>query len=279
MRPARERFAARALGHPGFVAGGLLCALLLAAGLISLLWTPWPPEAIDLARKLAPPDAQHWLGCDALGRDIASLLLAGALNALKVGLLAAGLAALMGSALGLLAAALGGWPEALIMRGCDLGQAFPALLLAIILAATRGPGLAIAITAIALHGVPAFARLARASARVQWQLDHVRAARAFGRGPLAIAWVHVLPAIAPLLIVQASSQFALAILSEAALAYLGLGTQAPEASWGRMLAEAQGWLFSAPLLAVWPGLAIALAVLGLNLLGDALRDLLDPRMP
>lgn len=276
---AAQAFWPRALRHGGFLAGAALLALIVAAALLSLWWTPWPPTAVDMARRLAPPDVQHWLGCDALGRDIASLLLAGARNALQVSLIAAGLGALGGTLLGLAAAASGGWREALLMRVCDLGQAFPALLLAIIGAATLGPGLTISISAIALHSVPGFARLVRAAAAVQWQRDYVRAARAYGLGRWAVARRHVLPNIAPLLLIQLSSQCALAILAEAALAYLGLGTQAPDPSWGRMLAEAQSWLFSAPLLGVWPGLAIAAAVLGLNLLGDALRELLDPRMP
>ncbi|MEJ5999851.1 ABC transporter permease [Paucibacter soli] len=268
----------RARRHRGFCAGAAIVLAVALTGLLSLLWTPWPPAEIELAARLQPPSAAHWLGTDGLGRDLVSQLMAGARNALLVGACAAGLGLLLGAGLGLLAAARRGWCEELIMRAADLGYAFPALLLAILLAASLGPGLAVAVLAIALHSVPVYARLTRGAALAQWQRDYVRAARAFGRGPLGVAWVHVLPNLLPLLIVQATIQFGLAILAEAALAFLGLGSQPPEPSWGRMLAEAQSWLFQAPLLAVWPGLAIALTVLGLNLLGDALRDLLDPRL-
>ncbi len=275
---SRSAWLVRALAHRGFCLGGLLVLGVLATALLSLLWTPWPIEQIALERRLQGPSSAHWLGTDALGRDIASLLMAGARNALLAGGGAVGLGLLLGAALGLLAAARRGWWDELIMRGADLGYAFPALLLALLLAATLGPGLATAMLAIALHSVPVYARLARGAALAQWERDYVRAARAFGRSPLAIARLHVLPNIAPLLIVQATLQFALAILAEAALAFLGLGSQPPEPSWGRMLAEAQSWLYQAPQLAVYPGLAIMLTVLGLNLLGDALRDLLDPRL-
>lgn len=274
----RHAFWPRALRHRGFCVGAALLLLAGGAGLLSLAWTPWPAQEIELARKLLPPGAAHWLGTDALGRDILSQLMAGARNALLVGAGAAGLGLLLGAALGLLAAARRGWCEELIMRAADLGYAFPALLLAVLLAATLGPGLAVAVLAIALHSVPVYARLTRGAALAQWERDYVRAARAFGLGPLAIARRHVLPNLLPLLIVQATLQFALAILAEAALSFLGLGSQPPEVSWGRMLAEAQSWLFQAPLLALWPGLAILFTVLGLNLLGDALRDLLDPRL-
>ncbi|MDN3919464.1 ABC transporter permease [Roseateles violae] len=254
----------------------LSLALLLAAGL-SLLWTPWPVQEIDLAAKLKGPSAAHWLGTDSLGRDVASLLLAGAQVSLLVGVIAVAIGLVLGVALGLLAAARGGWVEEVIMRAADLGFAFPAILTALLIAAVWGPGIVGAIVAIGLHNVPTFARVARNGAHAAWARDYCLAARACGKSALAISLQHVLPNIAPLLIVQATIQFALAILAEAALSFLGLGTQAPQASWGRMLAEAQTQLFNAPLLAVFPGLAIMLAVLGLNLLGDGLRDLSDPK--
>ncbi|MDH5330002.1 MAG: ABC transporter permease, partial [Aquincola sp.] len=160
----------------------------------------------------------------------------------------------------------------------DFTFAFPALLTAIMLTAIYGPGLLTSIVAIGIFNVPVFARLARASANAVWTRDYVLAARAAGKGAFHITTDHVLPNIANVLIVQATIQFALAILAEAALSYLGLGTQPPQPSWGRMLNEAQTMLFTAPMLAVYPGVAIALAVLGLNLLGDGLRDLLDPKL-
>jgi peptide/nickel transport system permease protein len=268
----------RALRHPSFAAGALLVLLLLSAALLSLVWSPHPPAEIDIANKLAPPSWAHWLGTDSLGRDIASQLLVGSQNSIAVGVVAVGIGVLAGVALGCLAAARRGWVEELVMRASDFTFAFPALLTAIMLTAIYGPGLLTSIVAIGIFNIPVFARLARAQAHAVWSRDYVLAARAAGKGAWRITLDHVLPNIANVLIVQATIQFALAILAEAALSYLGLGTQPPQPSWGRMLNEAQTLLFQAPLLAVYPGVAIALSVLGLNLLGDGLRDLLDPRL-
>ncbi len=268
----------RALRHPSFVAGALLTTLLLAAALLSLVWQPWPPEAIDIPAKLQPPSAAHWLGTDSLGRDVATMLLVGSRNSIVVGVVAVGIGLVAGVALGALAAARRGWTDELVMRAADFTFAFPALLTAIMLTAIYGPGLGLSIVAIGLFNVPVFARLTRGAANAVWARDYVTAARAAGLGPWAITRDHVLPNIASLLIVQATISFATAILAEAALSYLGLGTQPPQPSWGRMLSEAQTLVFQAPRLAVYPGLAIMLSVLGLNLLGDGLRDLLDPRL-
>ena len=271
-------FVQRALRHRSFMIGAALTLALLAAAALSLVWTPWPPQEMDMDAALQPPGARHWLGTDAYGRDVASLLLVGARSSILVGVVAVGIGLTLGAALGLLAAARRGWVEEVVMRLADFTFAFPALLLAIMLTAVFGPGMVIAIVAIGIFYVPTFARVARASAQAVWARDYVLAARACGKGGWRITIDHVLPNIAPALIVQATIQFALAILAEAALSDLGLGTQPPQPSWGRMLAEAQTLMFQAPLLAVWPGVAIALTVLGLNLLGDGLRDLLDPRM-
>ena len=264
--------------HPSFVVGAVLVALLLLAAAVSLLWQPWPPAEIDIPNKLASPSAAHWLGTDSLGRDIASQLLVGSQNSIVVGVVAVGIGLTLGVALGCLAAARRGWVEEAVMRLSDFTFAFPALLSAIMLTAIYGPGLVTSIVAIGIFNIPVFARLTRASARSVWTRDYVLAARAAGKGAWRITTDHVLPNIANVLIVQATIQFALAILAEAALSYLGLGTQPPQPSWGRMLNEAQTMLFEAPLLAVYPGVTIALAVLGLNLMGDGLRDLLDPRL-
>jgi len=271
-------FLRRALRHPSFLAGAVLFALLCAAAALSLVWSPYPPGALDIPNKLAAPSAAHWLGTDSLGRDIASQLLVGAQNSIAVGVVAVGIGVLAGVALGCLAAARGGWLDEVLMRAADFTFAFPALLTAIMLTAIYGPGLLTSIVAIGIFNIPVFARVARASARGVWARDYVLAARAAGKGPWRITLDHVLPNIANVLIVQVTIQFAIAILAEAALSYLGLGTQPPQPSWGRMLNEAQTQMFQQPLLAVWPGAAIALAVLGLNLLGDGLRDLLDPRL-
>lgn len=273
--PAFWRRAAR---HPSFAAGGLLVLALVLFTSVSLVWSPYAPGEVDVPNKFAPPSASHWLGTDSLGRDVASQLLVGAQNSLAVGAVAVVIGVSLGVALGALAAARGGWLDEALMRASDFAFAFPALLTAVLLTAVQGPGLAASVVAIGVFNVPVFARITRGSARAVWSRDYVLAARAAGKGRWRITLDHVLPNIAHVLVVQATVSFAVAILAEAALSYLGLGTQPPAPSWGRMLAEAQGQLFRAPMLAVWPGLAIAVSVLGLNLLGDGLRDLLDPRL-
>jgi peptide/nickel transport system permease protein len=271
-------FWARALRHRSFVTGGLLVSALLGLALLSVVWTPHMATAINVPAKLQPPSASHWLGTDSLGRDIVSLLIVGARTSIAVGVIAVGIGVALGVALVLWAAARRGWVDEFVMRLADFTFAFPALLTAIMLTAIYGPGLVTSILAIGIFNIPVFARITRSSAMAIWTRDFVTAARACGQGPWAITWDHVLPNIAGVLIVQATIQFALAILAEAALSYLGLGTQPPTPSWGRMLNEAQILMFQAPLLALWPGLAIMLSVLGLNLMGDGLRDVLDPKL-
>jgi len=268
----------RALRHRSFMLGGVLTLLLLLAAAVSLVWTPWSPYEMDMASKLKPPSGAHWLGTDTFGRDVASLLLVGARASILVGVIAVGIGLVVGTALGLLAAARRGWVEEAIMRLTDFSLAFPAILSAIMMTAVFGAGIVNAIIAIGIYNIPTFARITRASANAIWSREYVAAARACGKGSLAITMQHVLPNISAVLIVQITIRFAIAILAEAALSYLGLGTQPPQPSWGRMLSEAQTMMFQSPLLAVFPGMAIAMAVLGLNLLGDGLRDLLDPRL-
>jgi peptide/nickel transport system permease protein len=257
--------------------GACMAVLPLAAGLVSWLWTPYSPYLIDIPHKLLLPSAQHWLGTDALGRDEVSLLLAGAQISILVGGAATGIGLLIGVALGLLASAWKGWLEELVMRVADVGFAFPAVLSAIMLRAVLGGGISNSILAIGLFNIPVFARVSRAAANLIWAREFILAARAAGKSTFRIIYDHVLPNILPTLVVQATIQFALAILAEAALSYLGLGAQPPQPSWGRMLNDAQSLLFEAPRLALFPGIAIALSVLGLNLLGDGFRDSLDPR--
>lgn len=273
-----DSFWSRAWRHKSFAVGAVLTLLLAAAALLSLVWTPYPYAEIDIPKKLQGPSAQHWLGTDSLGRDIVSQLLVGSQNSIVVGVIAVGIGLGMGVLLGCVAAARGGWLDELIMRASDFTFAFPALLTAIMLTAIYGPGLVMSIVAIGIFNVPVFARITRGSAQAVWAREFVLAARAAGKGPGRITLDHVLPNIASLLIVQATISFATAILAEAALSYLGLGTQPPQPSWGRMLNEAQTQMFQAPLLALWPGMAIVLSVLGLNLLGDGLRDLMDPKL-
>ncbi len=261
----------------GLVLGGTLVALLVATALLSFVWTPWPPAEIDVPHKLAAPSAAHWLGTDGLGRDVASLLIAGSRNSLAAGVIAVGIGLGFGVSVGLAAAARRGWVEEAAMRAADFAFAFPALLSAIVLTAVWGPGLVTAVVAIGIFNIPVFARITRAAAVQLWSRDFVLAARAAGKGPWAITLDHVLPNLASAVVVQATIQFAVAVLAEAALSYLGLGTQPPTPSWGRMLNDGQNLMYQAPWLAVWPGLAIVFSVLGLNLLGDGLRDLMDPR--
>ncbi|MBV9564533.1 MAG: ABC transporter permease [Bradyrhizobium sp.] len=276
--PVGRGFWHRALRHRSFVIGGALVMLVIGAALLSLAWTPWSATDIDIAGKLRPPSAAHWLGTDVFGRDIVSQLLVGARATILVGFIAVGIGLSFGVCLGLVAAACRGWTEELIMRMSDFTFAFPAVLSAIMLAAVAGPGMVTSIIAIGIFQIPVFVRVTRGSANAIWAREFVLAARAAGKGGSRITLEHVVPNILSVLIVQATIQFALAILAEAALSYLGLGTQPPQPSWGRMLNDAQSLLFQTPSLAVYPGVAIAIAVLGLNLLGDGLRDLLDPRL-
>lgn len=268
----------RAFQHRSFAIGGVLVLMLILVAALSFVWTPHSATEIDVPHRLLAPNATYWLGTDSLGRDVVSLLIVGARNSIAVGIVAVGIGIAFGVGLGLLAAARRGWVEEAVMRFSDFAFAFPALLSAIMLTAIYGPGLYTSIVAIGIFNIPVFARITRASANTIWSREYVLAARACGKGAWRITFEHVLPNIASILIVQATIQFAIAILAEAALSYLGLGTQPPMPSWGRMLNEAQTMMFKAPQLAVWPGLAIALSVLGLNLMGDGLRDLMDPKL-
>jgi peptide/nickel transport system permease protein len=254
----------------------LVGAVLLAAA-AGALYTPHDPDRPDFRVRLAPPSAAHPLGTDHFGRDLLSRVMAGAANALLVGGVAVGIGLALGSAVGIAAGWAGGRVDDLLMRPAEALAAFPALLLALLLASVIGPGWFASMLAIGLASVPAFARLARAATLEQRARDYVQSARALGAAPARIVLRHVLPNVVAPLLVLATAAFATAILAEAALSYLGLGTQPPAASWGRMLREAQTFVELSPWPTVFPGLAIALAVLGWNLLGDGLRDHLDPR--
>lgn len=258
--------------------GAFLVAGLFLTAAVSLAWTPWPPTAIDPAAVLEGPSPSHWLGTDPFGRDVLSQLMAGSRTTLLVGVLAVLLSGVVGVPIGLLAAFRRGWAGHAVMRGNDILLAFPTLLIALMLAAGFGASTASATAAIAIGSLPAFVSISRSATATVLTTAYIEAARLAGlRGP-AIARRHVLPNIAPTLLVQASVVFAFAVLAEAALSYLGLGTPPPTPTWGRMLQEAQGYLASDPQLAIVPGLAIAAAVLGFSLLGDGLRDRLDPRL-
>jgi len=264
--------------NAALVIGGILTALLIATALLSLVWTPEVPTRVRVAMRLKAPLEAGLLGTDHFGRDVASLLMVGAWNSLAIAWPAVLLGAAVGIAIGCAAAAWKGIADEVAMRVSDVVFAFPAVLSAIMIGALVGSGPLSAILAIAVFNVPVFARVTRGVALQVWTLDYIAAARAIGKHPLRITWEDVIPNIAGALIVQVTIQLALAILTEAGLSYLGLGIRPPNPSWGRMLSDAQTYLSQAPHLAIAPGLAIAFSVLGLNLLGDGLRDALDPTL-
>jgi len=265
--------------RPSLLIGSAVLVLIAGTALLSLVWTPYDPIGQEIPASLQGPSLRHLLGTDQYGRDVLSRVMVGAQVTLLVGLVAVGIGFLLGTAVGIWAG-LGGWAaDEVAMRGMDVLFAFPAVLTALLLWASLGKGVVTSMVAIGIASIPLFARLARSGVVVVRELDYVAAARAVGRRRTAVALRHILPNVLSPLIVQATIEFAVAILAEAGLSYLGLGTQPPSPSWGRMLREAQTFLGIAPHLAVFPGLAIFLAVLGANLLGDGLRDLLDPWLP
>ena len=261
------------------ILGGGLSAVLIAAALMSFVWTPYDYALLDIPNKLQRPDAAHLLGTDHFGRDILSMIMAGARTSLGVALMAVAIGLVFGIPLGLWAAARkGSWLDEVIMRGNDVIFAFPLLAMAILITAVFGAGAVNAIIAIGIFNIPVFARITRGAALSLWEREFILAARVAGKSAARISAEHILPNVMNLLIVQGTIQFSLAILAEAGLSYIGLGAQPPTPSWGRMLADAQTLVAIAPHLALIPGLAIIATVLGLNLLGDGLRDLLDPRL-
>ena len=259
--------------------GVVLSSGMLLAALISFVWTPYDYAALNIPDKLQTPNTVHWLGTDHFGRDILSMLMVGARTSIAVALLAVGIGMGLGVPLGLSAAAYkGSWLDEVIMRGNDLIFAFPSLVIAILITAVFGPGAVNAIIAIGIFNIPVFARITRGAALSLWEREFILAARVSGKSAARISVEHILPNVTNLLIVQGTIQFSLGILAEAALSYVGLGAQPPTPSWGRMLADAQTMVSFAPHLALMPGLAIIFTVLGLNLMGDGLRDWLDPRL-
>lgn len=261
------------------LAGTVIIGLIVLTALVSLVWTPFDPTAIDPAHTLEGAGwHKHVLGTDAFGRDTASQLMTGAQVTLLAGLVAVGIAGLIGIPAGILAGMRPQWTGEFLMRGADVLFAFPALLLAILFAAAFGASTWTAMIAIGISTIPVFARLCRSATLLVMSREFIEAARAAGQSGFRIAWRHVLPNIAAVILVQASVAFGIAILAEAALAYLGLSTRPPTPSWGRLLHDAQGYLFSSPQLAIWPGIAIALSVLAFTLAGDGFRDRLDPAL-
>ncbi|WP_210386088.1 ABC transporter permease [Phyllobacterium sp. SYP-B3895] len=268
----------KAIGNRSFLVGLMITGVVAVMAVLSFVWTPYAVGTLDIAGKLKPPSWSHWLGTDHYGRDILSMIMVGSRNSIAVAFVSVAIGLAIGVPLGLWAAARGGWIDELLMRFNDLVFAFPALLSAVMITAVFGPGAINAIIAIGIFNIPVFARVARGAALSLWPREFILGARASGKGAARITIEHVLPNIANLLVVQATIQFSLGILAEAGLSYVGLGSQPPMPSWGRMLFEAQTMIGLAPHMALFPGLAIVITVLGLNLLGDGLRDVLDPRL-
>lgn len=276
-RERPERLVAKAFTNRSFVIGFVIALIVAFVAVLSFVWTPFDVTRLVIADKTQPPSFTHWFGTDHFGRDILSMVMVGARNSIAVALVAVGIGMGIGVPLGCLAAARGGWLDEIVMRLNDLVFAFPALLSAIMITAIFGPGAVNAIIAIGIFNIPVFARVSRAGALAIWPREYILAARAAGKTRTLITLEHVLPNIATLLLVQGTIQFALGILAEASLSYVGLGSQPPMPSWGRMLFEAQTRMAIAPWMAIFPGMAIVITVLGLNLLGDGIADSLDPK--
>jgi peptide/nickel transport system permease protein len=264
--------------HPSLWLGLAATLVFTLLALISLVWTPYPIANIEIGDRFFGPSAAHWLGTDNLGRDMASLVMAGTLTSFVVASLSVIIGAGIGVPLGLAAAAWGGALEWLVLRLSDFIFAFPAIIVAILITSLYGPGATNAIIAIGIFNIPIFARVARGGAMSIKTLDFVAAARLAGLGNGAIAYRHLLPNILSLIIVQGTIQLSLGILSEAGLSYIGLGTQPPATSLGLMLRDAQGLFLIHPWLTLVPGFCIVLIVIALNLAGDGLRDAIDPRL-
>ena len=274
-----ENLFEKILRSRNLVLGALLTLMFVVAALVSYVWTPFDVETLNIANKLKSPSSNNWFGTDHFGRDIFSMIMVGARTSIAVAIVAVTVGIVVGVPLGLAAAAgRGSLIDEVIMRGNDLVFAFPALLIAIMITAVFGPSAINAIIAIGIFNIPVFARLSRGAALSLWTREYILAARVAGKGAFRISVEHILPNIGNLLIVQGTIQFSLGILAEAGLSYVGLGAQPPTPSWGRMLADSQTMISFAPHLALFPGIAILLTVLGLNLMGDGLRDLLDPKL-
>jgi len=278
-RPSeRWRTLRRFLGNRLSTAGALLILALIVVAVAGEWLAPHDPNAINMAARIQPPSATHPFGTDDFGRDVFSRVLVGARVSLLVGLIAVSISLTAGTTLGLVSGFYGKWIDEAIMRFMDILFAFPAILLAIAIVAALGPGITNAMIAIGIVYTPIFARIARGSALSAREEVYVEAARAVGGSDARILSRHVLPNIAAPIIVETSLSMAFAILAEAALSFLGLGTQPPDASWGRMLSEGRAFIQLAPWIGVFPGLAIMLTVMGFNFLGDGMRDALDPRL-
>jgi len=274
--PARRAWR-RLKRRKGAMAGLFVLGMFVLLAIFASLIAPYDPAAQSWTAVRKAPTGLHWFGTDEVGRDVFTRVIYGARASLLAGVISVTIALTVGVPLGLIAGYLGGWTDALISRMTDAMLAVPFLILAIALAAFLGPSLGNAMIAIGVTTTPVFIRLTRGQVMAVKVEDYVEAARAIGNPRWRIALFHILPNILPALLVQGTLSIAAAIIAEAALSFLGLGQQPPAPSWGSMLNSAQRFLTNAPWMAIWPGLAIFLTVLSFNLIGDGLRDALDPR--
>jgi ABC-type dipeptide/oligopeptide/nickel transport system permease subunit len=274
---ARGRVLRRLVRHPAVLVGGAVVLVFVLAALLAPWVAPKDPTATSWLQVRKPPSALAWLGTDDLGRDVLSRLIWGARASLAAGVISVAIAVLVGVPFGVLAGYARGWADAVISRATEALLACPFLILAIALAAFLGPSLTNAMIAIGISAAPIFARLARAQTMTVVAEDYVTGARAIGASHLRIVGRHVLPNIVAPVLVQATLTIAAAIIAEASLSFLGLGQQPPAPSWGSMLNTAKNFMSQAPWMAIFPGLAICVVVLAFNVLGDGLRDALDPR--
>lgn len=264
--------------HRTGLCGAVLISIFILTAFLAPWLAPYDPIKMDLSKARMPPNHVHWLGTDELGRDILSRIIVGARLSLIIALGGVGLALVVGSNWGAFAAYYGGWQDMVLMRIIDIMMAFPGLLLAIVIIAVTGPGIISVIIAIAVSSVPIFARLIRASVLVVKNDDFVVASEALGSSNLRILFVHILPNVFAPVLVQFTLRLATAIITASALSFLGLGAQPPFPEWGAMLSTGRSFLRTAPHICVFPGLAIMLVVIGFNVFGDSLRDMLDPRL-
>ncbi|WP_390621639.1 nickel transporter permease [Rubeoparvulum massiliense] len=281
MSPRKKRYreiTARLVKNKSAMIGATLVLIFVILAILAPLIAPYDPEAINLGERLQAPSADHWCGTDDKGRDIFSRLLYGAQLSLTVGVVSVAIGAFFGILLGLLSGYYGGWVDAIIMRCIDVLLAFPGLLLALAIVSALGPGLVNVMIAVGIFSIPAFARIVRGSTLEVKKLEYVEAVKALGANDVRIIMGHILPNIFSPIIVQATLRVASAILTAAGLSFLGLGAQPPTPEWGAMLSDGRSYLWNAPYIATFPGLAISLVVIGFNLFGDGLRDALDPRM-
>lgn len=260
------------------LAGGAIVAVFVLVALAAPLIAPYPPDEGDLGQRLKPPSAAHWLGTDALGRDVLSRIIYGARVSLQIQVVAVLIALVLGTLLGMFGGYYGGWADNVIMRGMDILLAFPGIFLAISIIAVLGPGLVNLMLAAGIYSVPQFARIVRGSILSLKEKEFVEAARAAGESDRSILFRYLLPNSMAPIIIQTTLRMATVLLTASGLSFLGLGVQPPQAEWGAMLSTARPYLITAPHVATFPGLAIMLVVMGFNLFGDGLRDSLDPRL-